>query len=264
MAGVRARPVSAVTVGVRPRVFDPLSSPPPSVVRLSERCCRSSTTVEYRVLDPRTPPCVTMDRASAAGRRALPFPQRRRGGLSTRGPALCDGDRSRPGRHGQGRESEMEEGVGHYCGIFGISGDPHGRQLTALGCTRCAAPGRGEHRDRGGDGRRVTVHTGMGHVADVFRSAAVLERLSGTSPSGTTGTRRPGLTACQQPQPSWPNARRLRGVAHNGNMVNTAQLRRWMQSERRESSRTTTDSELILHLIAVQGPPAHRPGIERR
>lgn len=135
------------------------------------------------------------------------------------------------------------------CGVFGIWGarDTAHRIYTGL----YAQQHRGQ--ESAGiavtDGHTLTAHTGMGLVSEVF-SAATLEKLPGIAGIGHNRYSTTGSSKVCNAQPL------LEGyiggqvaVAHNGNLVNAALLRE--DYERRgHIFHTTTDTEVILHVLA--------------
>ena len=135
------------------------------------------------------------------------------------------------------------------CGVFGIWGtrDTAHRIYTGL----YAQQHRGQ--ESAGiavtDGHTLSAHTGMGLVSEVF-SAATLEKLPGIAGIGHNRYSTTGSSKVCNAQPL------LEGyiggqvaVAHNGNLVNAALLRE--DYERRgHIFHTTTDTEVILHVLA--------------
>jgi len=96
--------------------------------------------------------------------------------------------------------------------------------------------------------RKIEIST-RGLVNDVF-SPKVLESLPGSLAIGHTRYSTTGSSTGRNIQPIVVNYKSgALAVAHNGNLTNTAQLRSGME---REGSifQTTTDTEIILHLIA--------------
>lgn len=99
------------------------------------------------------------------------------------------------------------------------------------------------------DGQRIRIHKGMGLVTQVL-TEEVVARMPGAISIGHVRYSTSG-------EPHVANAQPLLGftqhgqvaLAHNGNLVNTSTLRRGLQ---RQGSvfQTTTDSEVILNLIA--------------
>jgi amidophosphoribosyltransferase len=135
------------------------------------------------------------------------------------------------------------------CGLFGVYGPEAVAGLIYQGLFSL------QHRGQEGagicvsDGQRVRSSKGMGLVSDVF-SKDSLGDLSGHLGIGhvrysTTGTTRvanvqPLIVECVDGV--W-------AVAHNGNLVNAASLRR-MYQEAGAIFQTSTDSEVLVHLLA--------------
>ena len=124
----------------------------------------------------------------------------------------------------------MDEETKHYCGIFAIYGHPEAAKLTTLGLHALQHRGEESSGIASGDGGRIHVHTGMGHVADVFSDAGILDRLPGHLAIGHNRYSTTGSDSLINAQPFVAECRdSYLAVAHNGNMVNTSQLRQAMQ-----------------------------------
>ncbi|MDP6037612.1 MAG: amidophosphoribosyltransferase [Candidatus Latescibacteria bacterium] len=150
----------------------------------------------------------------------------------------------------------MEQQVKHYCGIFGIYGTPEAAAQTALGLHALQHRGEESCGIASGDGKRVHVHTGMGQVADVFSKTEAIDNLPGNLAIGHNRYSTTGSDNIVNAQPFVAECRDGSvAIAHNGNLTNTAQLRKAMQNTG-SIFQTTTDSELILHLIA-RSPEQH-------
>ena len=99
------------------------------------------------------------------------------------------------------------------------------------------------------DGNRLRYHKGSGHVHDVF-TAESTRALTGSIGIGhvrysTTGASRP-----QNVQPLVAECvDGLWAIAHNGNLTNASELRRNYQQSG-SIFQTTTDSEVLVHLLA--------------
>ena len=136
------------------------------------------------------------------------------------------------------------------CGVFGVSGLSDAARLTYLGLY--ALQHRGQESagivavDREGHAR---AHRGMGLVSENFDDAA-LARLVGDVAVGHTRYSTAGSSVLANAQPLLKD---LRGspltIAHNGNLTNAPALRRELEEEGALFD-TTTDTEVILHLIA--------------
>ena len=89
----------------------------------------------------------------------------------------------------------------------------------------------------------------MGHVADIFDQSR-LEHLKGESAIGHTRYSTAGESASKNAQPLVVSCSQGDlGLCHNGNLINALQVRH--QLEKAGSIfQSTTDSEVILHLIA--------------
>ena len=99
------------------------------------------------------------------------------------------------------------------------------------------------------DGERILLYKDMGLVADVFNDAT-LARVPGRLAIGHTRYSTTGDSALLNAQPIRVECNKGRiALAHNGNLVNAADIRK--RFERHGSIfQTTSDSEIILHLIA--------------
>ena len=136
------------------------------------------------------------------------------------------------------------------CGVFGVSGLSDAARLTYLGLY--ALQHRGQESagivavDREGHAR---AHRGMGLVSENFDDAS-LARLVGDVAVGHTRYSTAGSSVLANAQPLLKD---LRGspltIAHNGNLTNAPALRRELEEEGALFD-TTTDTEVILHLIA--------------
>jgi amidophosphoribosyltransferase len=136
------------------------------------------------------------------------------------------------------------------CGIFGVSGVPDAARLTYLGLY--ALQHRGQESagivtlDEHGSAR---VHRGMGLVSETFNDAS-LSRLIGDVAVGHARYSTAGSSVLANAQPLLKD---LRGtpisISHNGNLTNAPALRRELE-EQGSLFDTTTDTEVILHLIA--------------
>ncbi|HOI30097.1 MAG TPA: amidophosphoribosyltransferase [Melioribacteraceae bacterium] len=144
-----------------------------------------------------------------------------------------------------------------YCGIFGIIGSKEAAVNTYYGLHTL------QHRGQEAagivtasinpDGKKVfNLHRRFGLVSEVFNSQDLFERdLPGTSAIGhnrysTTGS----ADSEKNIQPFVVNYRQGHlAIAHNGNLTNAREIRERLVNEG-SIFQTTSDSELILHLIA--------------
>jgi amidophosphoribosyltransferase len=94
-----------------------------------------------------------------------------------------------------------------------------------------------------------TLHKGMGLVSQVFSTDA-LSQLEGTRAIGHVRYSTTGSSTAKNAQPFVVDTGRGQiAIAHNGNLVNAAQLREELEAKG-SIFQTTVDSEIILHLLA--------------
>jgi amidophosphoribosyltransferase len=138
----------------------------------------------------------------------------------------------------------------HQCGLFGIFGADRAADLTHLGLYALQHRGQESAGIAVSDGKRILCHKDMGLVSSVFADKAVLARLTGRAAIGHNRYSTTGSSSVINAQPLAVEFKCGQlAAAHNGNIVNAAELRRAME---REGSifQTSADSEIVLHLIA--------------
>ncbi len=135
------------------------------------------------------------------------------------------------------------------CGLFGITGDPEAVLKTYYGLYALQHRGQESAGIASTDGRRIRSHRGMGLVADVF-TETVLQDLAQPTAIGHVRYSTTGSSTLGNAQPLVVSySRGSVAVAHNGNLVNSATLRREAEAQG-SIFQTTSDSEVILHLLA--------------
>ena len=135
------------------------------------------------------------------------------------------------------------------CGVVGISGVDNAAELAFLALYALQHRGQEAAGIVAIDGEGARVHKGSGLVGDVF-DAATLERLTGRTAVGHVRYSTAGGSHVENIQPI--TARYARGemaLAHNGNLTNQLDLRNRLVNEG-AIFRTTSDSEILVHLIA--------------
>ncbi|RJX25801.1 MAG: amidophosphoribosyltransferase [Dethiobacter sp.] len=148
------------------------------------------------------------------------------------------------------RKDKMEEA----CGVFGIYA-PGQDLLRLTNYALYALQHRGQ--ESAGialsDGDNIHLKKGPGLVSEVFPHLRDLEDIPAVAAIGHV---RYSTTGGTRPENAQPLLIRYRhgslAVAHNGNLVNAAELRDRLEKEG-SIFQTTTDSELITHLIARYG-----------
>ncbi len=143
-------------------------------------------------------------------------------------------------------DSEKKE----FCGVFGIFGHPRAAELTYLGLYALQHRGQESAGIVSSDGQQTYRHVGMGLVADVFSNPHHLKALQGHLAIGHNRYSTTGSTFIVNAQPIAINYHGgSLAEAHNGNLVNSLAIRKQLEAEG-SIFQTTTDSEVILHLIA--------------
>ena len=162
------------------------------------------------------------------------------------------------------RASNVSEGKPHcHCGIFGIYGHPEASLMAYYGLQAL------QHRGQEATGIvtseyisekkkwRFNIHKSVGLVADVFRDEKIFkDHLKGSSAIGhnrysTTGS----ADNKSNIQPFTVNYKGGNlALGHNGNLTNFRTLRSKLQDEG-TIFQSTSDSEIILHLVARSKQP---------
>ena len=156
----------------------------------------------------------------------------------------------RPGHPGRDSADRFHE----ECGVVGIWNHPEAARLAYLGLY--ALQHRGQEAagivattpDRGG----LVGVNGPGHVADVF-DVEKLDALAGRAAIGHTRYSTAGDSSPKNIQPIQIECKFGHiAVCHNGNLVN-AHILRHMLVQRGSIFRTTSDTEVLVHLFAKSG-----------
>lgn len=143
----------------------------------------------------------------------------------------------------------MIESLSEECGVFGIHNHPDASYATYLGLYALQHRGQESAGIISSNGERVFEHKGMGLVGHVFDEEN-LGRLAGNQAIGHNRYSTTGQSRVANVQPLLVDCRVGKlALAHNGNLVNARELREEMEADG-SIFNTTTDSEVILHLIA--------------
>jgi amidophosphoribosyltransferase len=136
-----------------------------------------------------------------------------------------------------------------FCGVVGVYGAPDAAVWSFMGLYTLQHRGQESAGVAASDGKIIRKHLGMGLVSDVFNE----EILSGLPGHIAIGHNRYSTTGSSNPNNIGPIVVNHKlgtiGVAHNGNLVNSHSLREKLE-DRGSIFQTTTDSEVILHLVA--------------
>jgi amidophosphoribosyltransferase len=135
------------------------------------------------------------------------------------------------------------------CGVFGVYNHPEAAHLTYLGLHGLQHRGQESAGIVSSNGGRLLEEKGMGQVGRIFRKAQ-LRRLKGSLAIGHVRYSTAGKSNLGNAQPfRIDSCKGEIAIAHNGNLVNAGSMRDGL--ERAGSIfRTSSDTEVILHLIA--------------
>ncbi len=138
--------------------------------------------------------------------------------------------------------------VKEFCGLFGVYNSQEASLLTFLGLYSLQHRGEESCGIITFDGSSFHHYRGMGLVGEVFSEEKVKE-LKGYQAIGHVRYSTTGSTAIRNIQPLFANSHRLSlALAHNGNLVNSAYLRKTLENKG-SIFQSSSDSEIILHLI---------------
>lgn len=159
------------------------------------------------------------------------------------------------------RQVMFDRELHEECGVFGIFGVPDAASLTYYGLHAL------QHRGQEGCGivsvdaeGRFHREKGAGLVTEVFNG----DKLSGLSGSMAIGHVRYSTTGGNMSENIQPFLFRHNtgdfALAHNGNLVNSVQLRQYLENKG-SLFQSTSDSEILAHLIKKETKYHDRPRI---
>jgi len=135
------------------------------------------------------------------------------------------------------------------CGLYGVVGIGDAARNVYQGLYALQHRGQESAGIVSSDGSNLMSHKGMGLVGDVFGDAA-LARLKGEAAVGHVRYSTTGSSNINNAQPFLITYSHGQiAIAHNGNLVNAAALRREYEAEG-SIFQTTMDTEVILHILA--------------
>ncbi|KAA3600974.1 MAG: amidophosphoribosyltransferase [Calditrichaeota bacterium] len=144
------------------------------------------------------------------------------------------------------------ENIKDFCGIFGVFGAPNdlASKYTYYGLYAQQHRGQESAGIVSSDGEKVHSYMKMGLVNDVFKKAESFEKLKGHMAIGHVRYSTTGESSEFNIQPLLVKTGFGHlAIAHNGNLINAHTLRKDLESQG-SIFRTTTDSEILIHLIA--------------
>lgn len=136
------------------------------------------------------------------------------------------------------------------CGIFAIYRHGDAAAHTILGLHALQHRGQEAAGVVSFDGRHFHSHRAVGLIGDTFSKRSVVDALPGHAAIGHTRYATTGATALRNVQPLFADmAFGGFALAHNGNLTNAQRLRHRLV-EQGSLFQSTTDTEVLIHLIA--------------
>ncbi len=135
------------------------------------------------------------------------------------------------------------------CGVVGIAGHAEASNLAYLGLYALQHRGQESAGIVARDGSQMSVHKGMGLVADIF-GADKLKKLPGRYAIGHVRYSTAGSSNLRDAQPFLADSGKHHvSVAHNGNLTNADAIRAELE-DFGSIFQSTMDSEVFVHLFA--------------
>ncbi len=135
------------------------------------------------------------------------------------------------------------------CGVVGVHGHPEAAKITYLGLYALQHRGQESAGICSAQGGEQFAHRAMGLVSEIF-DEQILSKLPGRHAIGHVRYSTTGESQLRNAHPICVNTDGGPvAVAHNGNIVNAAAIRRELEGRGAIFS-TTSDSEVVLHLLA--------------
>jgi amidophosphoribosyltransferase len=143
----------------------------------------------------------------------------------------------------------FEDTPKEFCGLFGIYNHRQASWYAYLGLYALQHRGQEACGIVSNNAGVLSIHKQMGLVSDVFNSD-VLHKLKGSMAVGHVRYSTTGSSTLKNAQPLLIDyAKGSICIAHNGNLVNSLELRQLLEKSG-SIFQTTTDSEIIIHLMA--------------
>lgn len=135
------------------------------------------------------------------------------------------------------------------CGVFGIHGHDEASNIAYLGMHALQHRGQESAGLVAMDDHRLRRHVAMAHVSEAF-DRETLAKLPGRTAIGHVRYSTAGSSELRNAQPfMFDYAGGQVSIAHNGNLVNAAELRAELEAQG-SIFQTSSDTEVIVHLMA--------------
>jgi len=140
--------------------------------------------------------------------------------------------------------------IKEYCGLIGIYGHPEAARMAYFGLFAMQHRGQESAGIVTWDGARLREQRGMGLVSEVFSERHLGRELKGRVATGHIRYSTTGASLLRNAQPFLIHFKDYHlAIGHNGNLINTLELRQKLESEG-SLFQTTMDSEIFMHLVA--------------
>jgi amidophosphoribosyltransferase len=147
------------------------------------------------------------------------------------------------------RGGSVKNSWGEKCGVFGIYGHPEASNMSYLGLHALQHRGQESSGIVSSDRQHLYSHREMGLVADIF-DRDTLKKLPGDMAIGHNRYSTSGESEFKNAQPFVVETGfGSLAVAHNGNIVNAAEVRHELEGKG-AIFQSTMDTEVIVHLMA--------------
>ena len=139
--------------------------------------------------------------------------------------------------------------IKEYCGLFGIYNHAEAARMAYFGLYAQQHRGQESAGIVTWDGTKIREQKGMGLVPEVFNERHLGKELKGAIAMGHIRYSTTGASLIRNAQPFLVRFGGMHlALAHNGNLVNTKELREELEAQG-SIFQTTIDSELFVHLI---------------
>ncbi|MGB0695488.1 MAG: amidophosphoribosyltransferase [Rhodospirillaceae bacterium] len=143
-----------------------------------------------------------------------------------------------------------DDKLNEECGVFGVFGEPDAAVLAVLGLHALQHRGQQSTGMVTYDGNQFHNVKGIGHVAKTYSDQKVRDELQGHMAIGHVRYATTGGMTQRNIQPLFAEySFGGMAIAHNGNLTNAQLLRRKLQ-EQGSLFQSTSDTEVVVHLIA--------------
>ena len=138
------------------------------------------------------------------------------------------------------------------CGIIGIWSHEPVNQAIYDGLTMLQHRGQDACGIATSDGNRLCLHKGNGLVRDVFHSPDIMRGLQGSMGIGHVRYPTNGGYNADEAQPFYVSSPYGITLAHNGQLVNSRELREQLFHDELRHLNTDSDSEVLLNVLAEE------------